>query len=229
MAEYSLTAFSQLLNDLLYKYFPYENNYLKRIKHPDKPLHIRDVAFRENGIVYSPLGEQAIMDIGNERAERDYPYYHILEDAPVIKKPGHGTKKTKGSQAQIENLGKRDYGKIDFNGKTFTKEYTRNVRGKRLNLSKISHYVEYDYGKKVFINREAESYLNIWYHYIEKILNNRIVDELANKFELKRKRTQRTNLYDDWNYEQENQDLLSYDNIDSYGIVDITEILDSYE
>ena len=32
-----------------------------------------------------------IFDIGNEYAEREYPYYHILEDAPVIRKKGKGT------------------------------------------------------------------------------------------------------------------------------------------
>jgi hypothetical protein len=92
-------------------------------------------------------------------------------------------------------------------GKTFTKEYSRNVRGKRLGLSNISHYVVDGNGEVKFINREANSYLNTHYHYIEKMMNEQgILDILANEFGLTRKRTQDTGLLEDF-LSQENNDL----------------------
>ena len=57
-------------------------------------------------------GNMYIFEIGNDYAEENYPYYHILEDAEVIRKRGRGTSKSKGSQAQIEKLSQRDYGPV---------------------------------------------------------------------------------------------------------------------
>ena len=146
-------------------------------------------------------------DMGNEESEKTYPYYHILEDAPVIRKRGKGTTKTRGSQAKVEDKGKRDYNRVTWNGKTLTKEYSRNVRGKRLGLSNISHYVVDGNGEVKFINREANSYLNTHYHYIEKMMNEQgILDILANEFGLTRKRTQDTGLLEDF-LSQEDNDL----------------------
>ena len=53
-------------------------------------------------------------------------------------------------------------------------------------------------GNDVFINRQANSYLNKNYKYIEKMLDNGILDELALMFNLKRARTMNTGLADEF-------------------------------
>lgn len=204
--EFTLQAFTNRLRELMYTRFPYEPDYIKQRKHKKTPLHIVDVAFWKNPVI--TIDENTLtFDIGNEESEKTYPYYHILEDAPVIRKRGKGTTKTRGSQAKVEDKGKRDYNRITWNGKTLSKEYSRNVRGKRLDLTKISHYVVDGNGEVKFINREANSYLNTHYHYIEKMMNEQgILDILASDFGLTRKRTQDTGLLGDF-LAQEDNDL----------------------
>lgn len=194
--EYSITSFTTELRRLMYARFPYEPEEINMQKHKKRPKHIRDVAFMENEVIVA--GEQTIFEIGNEESESNYPYYHILEDAPVIRKRGKGTLKTKGTQEMIKDKGKRDYGYVFWNGKTFTKEYTRNVRGSRKRLSSVSHWTTDYMGNDVFINRQANSYLNKNYKYIEKMLENGILDELALMFNLKRARTMNTGLADEF-------------------------------
>ena len=170
-----------------------------------RKLKYGDVAFKNNPVIYNT--DQNIFEIGNENAEEKYPYYHILEDAPVIRKRGRGTKKTKGSQAEVENLGQRDYNRVSWNGKTFTKEYSRNVRGSRKRLASVSHWTTDYMGNDVFINREANAYLNEHYHYIEKMLNDYgILDTLASEFNLKRGRTIDTGLAEEY-FSQEDADM----------------------
>lgn len=193
--EYNITDFTNELRSLMYDKFPLESEELKMAKHKKTPLHIRDVAFMQNEITVSE--DQNIFEIGNVESEEKYPYYHILEDAPVIRKRGKGTNKTKGSQAQIEKAGKRDYGRVSWNGKTFSKEYTRNVRGSRNRIESVSHWTTVN-GVQTFVNREANSYSNIHYHYIEKMLNGGILDTLADMFGLKRARTIDTGLADEY-------------------------------
>ena len=169
--EFTLGEFANEIRDTLYTYFPYESDAIKRKKHPKTPEHIRDVALKRNHIVN--VDENTItFDLGNEFAEEKYPYYHILEDSYAIRKRGRGTEKTKGSQAKVENKAMRNYAMPIWNGKTFTKEYQRNVRGSRNRLNSVSRWVENARGEKEFINREANSYLNIHYHYIENTLDN---------------------------------------------------------
>lgn len=197
--EYNITDFTSELRNLMYAKFPYEDDAIKRVKHKKTPKHIRDVAFMENEVINT--GEQTIFDIGNVASEENYPYYHILEDAPVIRKKGKGTTKTKGTQEMVKEKGKRDYGYVYWNGKTFTKEYTRNVRGSRNRIESVSHWVE-ENGTRTFINREANSYHNVHYQYIEKMLNNGILDQIAATFGLKRSRTIKTSLAEEFS-EQE--------------------------
>lgn len=194
--EYSIGSFTTLLRQLMYDRFPRENQIINLLKHKKRPLHIRDVAFNDNPTIYSD--NEAIFDIGNERAEREYPYYHILEDAPIIRKRGKSTAKTRGSQATIEDLGKRDYGRVKWNGKTFSKEYARNVRGSRNRRASVSHWATDYMGNDIFINREANAYENVHYKYIEKMLNGGILDELATTFGLTRKRTVDTGLGEEY-------------------------------
>ena len=194
--EYELGSFADRLQELFITstLFPYlSEDYMNKYgwsqsdakKHKGRePLHLKtavDTCMKETRI----RDEISVsFDIGSERLERTHPYYHILEDAPVIRKKNKGTKKTMGSQASIEDVGKRDYGIVSWNGKTFTKEYTRNVRGSRNRANKVSHW-ERTNGQDVFVNRESNSYLNTHYHYIENILDSGILNDLAIEYGMK--------------------------------------------
>lgn len=216
--EFDITTFTQTLRDKMYNRFP---NLPQRglnasgtPKHKDFNEQIRDVAFKNNPTI--AMGEkQYTFDIGNEYAEEHYPYYHILEDAPYIRKRDRGSEKTRGSQAKVEK-GKRDYGVISWNGKTFTREYRRNVRGKRNRMGNVSHWVTDYNGDKYFINRESNSYLNEHYQYIEKMLDI-ITIELASEFNLKKARVEKTGLEDE---------LAEQWGIDSSTILDIFRSFD---
>lgn len=219
--EYSITSFVNRLRDLMYVQFPYlpdrGRNYNESYKHGTHNGQIRDIAFKSNPVLYTQ--DSATFDIGNEHAEQFYPYYHILEDAPVIRKRNKGTKKTKGSQAEIKELGKRDYGRVEWNGKTFTKEYSRNVRGSRKRLDTVSHWGTDYKGNQYMINREANSYQNIHYHYIENMLNSNILDRLAQDFNMKRSRTVDTGL---------NDELMLQNVGDDEGYTNIVEMMSSH-
>ena len=196
MAEFSLDLFTKRLRDVIYNSFPYEREELNLQKHEDRLGHIRDVAFKNNETII--LDENTLVfDIGNTYAEERYPYYHILQDAPYIRKRGRATAKTRGSQARVEYVGARDYNAITWNGKTYSREYQRNVRGKRSRLSKVSHWATDYNGNKYFINREANTYLNVHYKYIENIMNFNLM-YLAIEFGLKQKRTELTDLSEDY-------------------------------
>ena len=190
--DFSVESFARGLFELLLEsnQFPFmRDEALDKAKHPKRnPLHLRD-AIRQNTIFISGGENVRVFEIGNEMLEHSHPYYHILEDAPVIRKRGKGTAKTKGSQAKIEDVGKRDYARVEWNGKTFTKEYDRNVRGSRKRITNVSHWTEDYGGRQVFVNREANAYLNTHYKYIENILNGGVLDRLAMTYGLKRQRT----------------------------------------
>lgn len=194
--EFSIDLFTQRLRDLMYNSFPYENNEINQKKHSTRIGHIRDVAFKNNETIR--LGDdQLTFDIGNVYAEERYPYYHILEDAPYIRKRDRATTKTRGSQEKVEYLGARNYNNISWNGKTYTKEYAKNVRGKRSRLSKVSHWATDYNGNRVMVNRESNSYQNVHYHYIENMLSLH-TQTLAIDFGLKLKRVQDSGLGDDY-------------------------------
>ena len=207
--EFNLATFTQSLRDKMYDRFP--NLPQRGLNENGNPKHgqyneqIRDVAFKNNETIIVSENEQTF-DIGNEYSEEHYPYYHILEDAPYIRKRNRATEKTKGSQANVEKR-KRDYNIISWNGKTFTKEYSRNVRGSRNRLSKVSHWITNSNGEKEFINRESNSYANEHYQYIEKMLDT-ITIELASEFKMKRMRVSKSGLEDElgeqWGMESSN-------------------------
>ena len=173
--DYNIGNFIKAIKQSLYDNFPnmdetYPNNtgYMqtRSSKHPNTPMPVRDVALGINEITMVDDNLMAF-DIGNDFAERKYPYYHILEDSPVIRKRGKGTKKSKGTETTKVLMSNRDYSIVNFNGKTFSKEYSRNVRGARRSIiDKSTRYVN---GEK--INTSANSYANTNYHYIERILN----------------------------------------------------------
>ena len=100
--EFTLADFTNRIHQVLYDNFPYENDTIDIKKHKNRPLHIRDIA------LLPPMESDGalVFEIGSEYAEENYPYYHILEDAEVIRKRGKGNKQSGGSQAKIEKLGK---------------------------------------------------------------------------------------------------------------------------
>lgn len=182
-----MSAFVDSLRNEMYRSFPYEHEEINAKKHPNRIGHIRDVAFMNNAPTI--LDENTyVFEIGNIYAEETYPYYHILENTPYIRKRGRATTKSRGSQAIVEK-GKRNYEKINWNGKTYSKEYTRNVRGSRDRTSKVSYWATDYMGREYFLNREANSYRNDHYLYIENMLNMFILDNLAREYGLIRKRT----------------------------------------
>ena len=201
--EFSLSNFVNEIRQNIYDNFPYESDDIKMMKHLKRPLHIRDVAL---GLPYMS-GNMYIFEIGNDYAEENYPYYHILEDAEVIRKRGRGTSKSKGSQAQIEKLSQRDYGKISFNGKTYSKEYQRNVRGQRSLADKGTIRVVGADGVVYRINKDANYYKNKHYHYIERILNNTL-PWIAQANGLRMGRTEMSSLESDYE-NQEHDSLIS--------------------
>ena len=113
-------------------------------------------------------------------------------------------------QAYIENKAKRDYEIVYFNGKTFVKEYSRNVRGARNRIGKVSHWQGGE-----FVNRDSNSYLNTHYQYIEKILEE-ITVVIANEFGMSLGRVKNTGLVEEFAM----QEGTSVDNI--------MEIFDSF-
>ena len=200
--EYTLENFTNLLIELMKTQFPYmQDSELDKKKHPKRdPLHLREAVFNYLQVDKQP--NQQIFDIGNEMLERKYPYYHILQEAQVIRKRNKGTTKSRGSQAKIQDVGKRDYTRIEVvsgkNRARYKQEYKKNVRGARSLVGSSSHWTTSASGERVFVNREANYYENIHYHYLDNMLNNGIVDMLAETFGLKRKGTQFTGLGDEY-------------------------------
>lgn len=200
--EYTLENFTNLLIELMKTQFPYMlNEDLDRSKHPKRePLHLKSAVFDK--IQVARQFNQNIFDIGNDSLEKTHPYYHILQEAQVIRKRNKGTTKSKGSQAQIQDVGKRDYTRIEIaktnKGVKYKQEYKKNVRGARSLIGSSSHWTTSASGEKIFVNREANYYENIHYHYLDNMLNNGIVDMLAETFGLKRKGTQFTGLADEY-------------------------------
>lgn len=204
MAEFNLKSFVDTIRQNIYDNFPYENDTLNLKKHKNKPLHIRDIAFMWLPTIES---ENTIMfDIGSDYAEENYPYYHILEDAEVIRKRGRGTKSSRGSQAEIKELSKRDYGHINFNGKTYSREYRKNVRGERSRLGTATKVVVGSDGKAYRVNPNAAYYKNKHYQYIERTLNM-VLPWIAQEYGLKIGRTEITDLSEEYQT-QENENRI---------------------
>lgn len=168
--DFSLKEFmeqlrTQMANNHL---FPYEDEEINKQKHKGRTEHIKQVAFLDNQPMYV-TDNMIVFEIGNERAERLYPYYHILEDSPIIRKKGRADTYTKGSQDKVVDKGSRDYSIISFNGKTFSKEYQKNVRGMRKQVIDKATYFTGNGKQRDRHNEESKSYRNIHYHYLENI------------------------------------------------------------
>lgn len=177
-------------------------------KHPNRnPTHLKDVAKQCVESSTTNTTENSYeFNYGNAVMETNYPYYHILEDSYVIRKRGRGTKKTKGSQDKEKILANRDYSRVSWNGKTFTKEYSRNVRGTRNRINSVSHWaLNEDLAGFHWENANSRSYLNTHYKYIENILDNDVVIRLASYFGLKQARKSDTGLGEEYGMQPESQ------------------------
>ena len=206
--EYNIYDFVIVLRNEMYKRFPNlvgrGFNYTGSPKHGKHNQEIRDVAFDKNPTNFV-TDNMISFDIGNDFAEKYYPYYHILQDSPVIHKREKGTTKSKGSQAEITELSKRDYGIVMMKCKTFSKEYTRNIRGARKQVVDKSQRIV----NGVKIHETSNTYKNIHYQYIDKLA--RISSsQLAIEFDLKLLRPTSSGLVDDY-VSQDYDEPLSYD------------------
>ena len=193
MADFDMNSFINALKSGLYEKMPLENETNFFRKHRNRSGRMRDIALLNNPII--PIGSDIVyFELGNANAEEETPQYHILQQAQVITKRGRATKITKGSQASIADLGSRDYGqwsiKTNKKGQTsMFQEYNKNVRGSRSKVGSAQRTITNSEGKEMKINRESKYYVNEHYHYIENILDGFLLDQLANEFNLTRKRT----------------------------------------
>jgi hypothetical protein len=218
--EYTIDSFVARIREVMYDNFPYfpdEKLYRSswgvmqdnKAKHKGRTDHIRDVAFMNLPITTNL--ETRTFDIGSEYAELVYPYYHILQDSEVIHKRNQATKRSKGSQDKISDKSARDYGRVNWNGKTYTQEYKKNVRGGRSKKTKRLIYIRgeyYEYGKD-------DTYVNIHYHYIDRILDSTL-PWIAHEFGMKISRKVDTGLEEENALQQE------------MGIAGLIDILDSF-
>ena len=218
--EYTIDSFVSRIREVMYDNFPYfPDGKMYRSswgvmqdnaqKHPNRTDHIRDIAFMNLPITTNM--ETRSFDIGSEYAELLYPYYHILQDSEVIHKRYQGTKNSKGSQDAISDKSARDYGRINWNGKTYTQEYKKNVRGGRSKKTKRLIYKNgqyYEYGKDT-------TYVNIHYRYIDRILDSTL-PWIAHEFGLKMSRKVNTGLEEENAMQEE------------IGVAGIIDILDSF-
>ena len=160
-------------------------------KHKDRnPTHLKQAAEQEVANTVVETDDTITFDYGSEKLERIYPYYHILQNSPVIRKAYKGTKKSKGAQI-FQSIEQRDFERVHWNGKTFVKDYKKSVRGSRR---------EYDTTKKIkgeYYNTHANQYLNVHYKYIDRILDS-IVQDLASEFGLIFRRKQNTGLAEEY-------------------------------
>jgi hypothetical protein len=149
--------------------FPFDKTTTDNRRKP----HMLDMALKFNSI--SVLPDLQYFELGNDRAETVTPHYHILEDAKIIRMPGKGTKKSKGSQASIGRKSDRDYGAVSYRETTkgiqLVQEYrqnmTRNYDGR---IGAKTQPREYSKRKQVSnVNKRNYRY-NTHYQYIERIL-----------------------------------------------------------
>lgn len=197
--EFNVRDFTDRIRQVLYDNFPYELDSINEKKHKNRPKHIRDVVLMNNPVSYAD--EKAVFDIGGEYAEMAYPYYHILQDSEVIHIRGKSTKLSRGSQQEVSEKSARDYGIVNWNGKTFTQEYRKNVRGKRSRADKarvVSYQTIGGRTYRIVSNLRSDYYKNVHYRYLDKILDDN-VESIAAEFGLIAKRKKITSLEDDYN------------------------------
>ena len=216
MDNFDIKSFGEILKDGIVGTIPIEPEWLAKQKHgnlkenPRNPLQLNQQVKNELSKPLEMMNLQKFyFDLGSDRLERVYPYYHILEDSEVIHIRGKGTKTSKGSQAKISDKGKRDYARVEQKvlfkkgvGKTtYYQEYRKNVRGKRTALKKETFKIVDDNGEvrvveKVVGTKNATTYVNKHYHYIERNLEEIIIPTLMDIYKLKRLRNGSSDIQD---------------------------------
>jgi hypothetical protein len=186
-----------LPNDMLMNAkLPFDN---KTPKEDRRKPHMKETIYNNKPVVISP--EMTYFEFGNENAESITPHYHILEDAKIIRMPGKGTKKSKGSQRLIADKAKRDYGQFTYvaskpYGYEAIQEYRQNMTRNYDGTKKaITQPREYSKRKQVSnVNKRNYRY-NKHYQYIERILDP-VVRGLAIETETTLKIGQSDSLFD---------------------------------
>ena len=220
--EYDIDSFVARLRELMYDNFPKESDDLLKAKHKTRKGHFRDIVFKDLPITMNI--DARSFDLGSPYGEATMPQYHILQQAEVIAKKGRGTTKTKGSQDTVSNKMERDYERVNWNGKTFSKEYSKNVRGSRSKADKIrSVKLRYTNGEYVAQKGiQDKYYINIHYQYIDRTLDA-ITPFLASEFGMKLRRKQDVGLDEEYQMQQDSDSPFSTD------ILDIMDSFDDYE
>lgn len=157
---------TQMESSPLFPFSDRKNYPLSKITKP----HMKTSALKNNPIIIvSP--EVEYFEIGNEYAEKTNPYYHILEDAKVIRNPNKGTPQSLGTQRSVKQVGKRDYGKVTYiksGGKTRVGQEYRTAYKNRSNIWNVNTTL---YLKRFNMRNEKRNYrYNIHFGYIERIL-----------------------------------------------------------
>lgn len=206
--DFNIDSFTARLMELLKDNAPYESDEINNEKHPKrKGRHLKDLFDKDKQTITLNL-DMRTFDVGSPMDEALMPQYHILQQAEVIRKRGRGTKTSKGSQDEIGNTLDRDYEKVKWNGKTFSKEYSKNVRGERSKARKLLEpKLRYVGGKYVEDMRGGLSniYVNKHYQYIDRILDA-VVPYLAQEFELRAMRKQDSGLQEEYDMQKSEED-----------------------
>ena len=156
--------------------FPYDDG-SRHKRNPKKP-HARVIALEKNQIQQLST-ESVYFEIGNEEAEAKAPQYHILENAKIIRRPNRGTKKSRGSQANVADKSKRDYNSY------LTRQHTQSKSSKFGSLETIQEYRQNqtrnfwgdaekarEYSERVLYHNKYNRYYyeNKHWKYMERIL-----------------------------------------------------------
>ena len=176
-----MTLISLIANELKTQmedspWFPFSD---RRNYPPSKQFkpHMKNVASKNNPIVMvSP--EIEYFEIGNDYAEEKAPQYHILEDAKTIRNPNQGTPQTLGSQRNVKEVSKRDYGKTTYlrnDGKVgIGQEYRTSFKGRsniwKENLRLTTRRRQERNRKKKGLRTVKTFRYNTHWAYIERIL-----------------------------------------------------------
>lgn len=218
--EYNIDSFTERLRQLMRDNFPHELEDISKRKHPKRNgLQLKDMLDDNHSLITVNI-DMRTFDLGSPMLEALAPHYHILQNSEIIKKRNRGTKTSKGSQGAESNLMLRDYERVSWNGKTFTKEYNKNVRGTRSKANKILEpKLKYVNGAYVEDTTNVSAYVNIHYKYLDRILDA-IVPYLAQDFGLRAMRKQDTGLKEEFEMQQ-NEDFEEnyysiYDTIESF-------------
>lgn len=206
--DFNIDSFTARLMELLKDNAPYESDELNNSKHQNrKGRHLKDLFDKDKQTITMNL-DMRTFDVGSQMDEALLPQYHILQQAEVIKKRGRGTKTSKGSQDEIDNKLDRDYERVKWNGKTYSKEYSKNVRGERSKARKLLEpKLRYVGGKYIEDMRGGLSsiYINIHYKYIDRILDA-VVPYLAQEFNLRAMRKEDSGLQEEYDLQKSEED-----------------------